>query len=245
MRPRRLSLLVWTARSSSTEWRRLAFSPPLEVRSCAASSLHIGDPSRRGSSVDWRNLLLPLLTAVLCTCAQVDPRPLSLEALTVQPGTLVTKSTGQNGEEVVEIRRGGVVITRTAGQEVAIDESGHGAVMCMRAFLLFAREAVEACGSADDADMKAYLDGAIGEVDDFIVANSLKPITKAELAGQAAKEIDAVNAGLQSLSPDVRRAKCESEQWRKARDWANGLTDGKYIRELLSTPRPPVINPCT
>jgi hypothetical protein len=196
--------------------------------------------------LDRCNLLAVFLTAALCSCTQTDPRPLSLEALAAQPGTIVTKSTGQNGKEVVEIRRGGVVITRTDEGEVAIDESGHGAVMCARAFLLYARGAVETCGSADDANLKVYLDRAIGEVDDFIVANSLYPVTKAELAGQRAKEMNALDARLQSLPPEVRRTKCDaSDQWRKTRDWANSLVDGKYIRELLSVPRPPVTNPCS
>ena len=190
----------------------------------------------------WR---IAFLTLVLGACTQADPRPLSLETLAVQPGTQVTKWTEPNGSEVVEIRRGGVVITRTTQGELAEDESGYGAIMCARAFLLYARGAIETCGSSDDASLKAYLDGAIDEVDDFIVANSLKPITKSELAGQVAKDLNTLKVQIQSLPAGVRQKRCEgSDEWRKARDWAAELTNGRYIRDLLSMPRPPVANPC-
>jgi hypothetical protein len=93
---------------------------------------------------------------------------LSLEELAAQPDTTVTRSVGADGQEIVEIRRGGVVIIRRGNEQMSEDRSGRGAVMCMRGFLAASRAAMEVCGAESDGPLKTSLDEALSKIDDFV-----------------------------------------------------------------------------
>src|SRR5271155_1956632 len=74
--------------------------------------------------------LMAVLLSALAACGGRDRSTLDLAALAEQPGTEVIRRS-DGGKNVVEIRRGGVVITLENGVTVAaVDHSGHGAVLC-------------------------------------------------------------------------------------------------------------------
>jgi hypothetical protein len=57
--------------------------------------------------------------------------------------------------------------------------------------------------------------------------------------------METTKAQFSGMTPTEIREKCMmSAQWQRTRAAISSLSDGKAIQELLSIPRPPVINPC-
>src|SRR5581483_3418387 len=101
--------------------------------------------------------------------------------LAQQPGSEVSRR-AQDGREIVEIRRGGVVITEADGRLVsAVDRSGHGAVLCAWRVYVDTIAALDVCEPAGHPELRQDLREAIDKMADFIVANSATPVTKEEL----------------------------------------------------------------
>jgi hypothetical protein len=167
---------------------------------------------------------------------------LSLEALSTQPGTLVTKSHNEAGEEVIEIQRGGVIITQEGKRVTGIDHSGKGAILCLRMFALTFRETIYACGTDEE---KAAIDGVIDNIDDFVVLNSLDKITKDDLERDSRERLARIKDYVLGVPPELQMARCQTVKDLPAiREWLRDLVDGGKLHEMLSVPRPPVMAPC-
>jgi len=95
--------------------------------------------------------------------------------------------------------------------------------------------ALEICPEYRNEPLKADLADAIDRINDFIVANSLSPVSKAELEKRAASRREDVslcrpNGALGGMLKSIGSASHEKLM--------------SSVADLLSVPRPPVANPC-
>jgi hypothetical protein len=125
------------------------------------------------------------------------------------------------------------------------DISGHGPVQCFWEIYVTMRVHIGACSPGEDPKLEADLDGALDRINDFIVENSLVPITKPQLTDAILKR----KQRALGQSQEDRRRQCDAED-------AGGFTGfvkrtmadrDKWIasvNDLLSVKRPPAMNPC-
>ena len=185
-------------------------------------------------------LALSLLSAVAVTCP--GTQAIDLDEFAKQPGVEVT--TRMIGDKkVTSYRKAGVVFEKWPDYVVSIDQTEFGAVMCTWSFYVDFMLSADACFPDSRVELKAHLAYAVNAMNDFIVANSLDPVKKADLEDYIAKRrrenfshtpsrligtpqchLSALLMGFEKTTP---------EEWRAA------------IDKLLSVPRPPVMNPCT
>jgi uncharacterized protein YodC (DUF2158 family) len=183
-------------------------------------------------------LLLGALLIVLARSALAQP--FDLEAIAKQPGTEVSKRT-ENGGEVVEIRRGGVTVTVKDGKQSGFDNSGHGAVLCTWELMVSAKAAADVCFPGEFADVASLLQEEIEMFNDFIAANSLRPVTKDDLKAGIAQRASRMKAGSDAcLNPRRHFLEPLTEQLRAT----SRAEVKKKFDEALAVPRPPVLNPC-
>jgi hypothetical protein len=98
-----------------------------------------------------------------------------------------------------------------------------------------------------DGELKAALNDAINRMNDFIVANRNNGVTKDALQDRINKQVLAARETLSGLSDDERAKKCAAGDVAKMLDRFRSFPSDKIkkgVDELLSVPRPPVMNPC-
>src|SRR5258708_16467804 len=131
------------------------------------------------------------LAAPLASYAPVRGQGVNLDAIAAQPGAQTTTTANKDGSEVKEVKLpNGVTFhqvrrngdTQTFGNDV----SGHGAVLCAWEIYNALAAAIEICPEYRSEPLKADLADAIDRINNFIVANSLSPVTKTELKKRAA-----------------------------------------------------------
>jgi hypothetical protein len=186
--------------------------------------------------------LAALLVAALAACAGRDPSALDVAALAKQPGTEVIRRS-EGGREIVEIRRGGVVITQEGGvMTAAVDRSGHGAVLCAWRVSVDTLVALDVCQPGGHDELRQDLARATDAIADFIVANSLTPVRKADLQAYVAKR----RAETQAQSNAAGRA-CSPEFLEQSLPMMEAVPHDERAAQtidMLSVPRPPVMDPC-
>jgi hypothetical protein len=182
------------------------------------------------------------LLSALAGCGGRDRSDLDLAALAKQPGTEVIRRS-EGGKKLVEIHRGGVVITQEHGVTIAaVDHSGHGAVLCAWRVTVDALAALEVCQPGAHEELRQDLVEATDAIADFIVANSLTKVTKAELEAYIARrrtETEAQrNAAGKVCSPEFL-----AESLPKMEAVPHDARQAETA-DMLSVPRPPVMDPC-
>lgn len=159
------------------------------------------------------------------------------------PGTTKTVTIASDDSVRTEIRfASGVTFfeVRKDGKSTyfSVDNSGHGAVMCSWTIYVEMSAAMDVCPDPDPR-FKEELTSAIDRIDDFIVANSPLPVTKAAIEErQKAEMARTAKLGAARLcSGDFAQllAKLRATPREKFRH---------EVDDLLSVPRPPVMNPC-
>ena len=185
-------------------------------------------------------ILVSSLAVSLAAYTPATGQGVTLDAIAAQPGAQTTTTKNNDGSEVTEVRLpGGVVFhqerrngkTLTSGHDL----SGHGAVLCTWSIYVAMAAALELCPELRNEPLKADLANAIDRINDFIVANSLSPVTKAELERRAA-----------SATEDTSQL-CRSDGVAQMIKSAGSASHDKLmssVADLLSVPRPPVMNPC-
>jgi hypothetical protein len=183
---------------------------------------------------------LTLTCLLALAAASAVAQPLDLEVIARQPDTEVIRRT-ENGSEVVEIRRGGVTINLKDGLRNGFDNSGHGAIWCNWELIVGAKIAADVCFPGEFAEVSSLLGEQIGQLDDFIVANSLTPVSKADLKDLYDSRASSIRPGNEAcLNP--RRYFLEPL---KQRLQSTPRADvERQFEQVLAPPRPPVINPC-
>ncbi len=165
--------------------------------------------------------------------------------LEAQPGVVVSHG-GKGGHPFTEWRKNGVRyrLERQGGKEqlTGDDESGHGAVICSWMMYVTLRGELDDCPADRFVELRADLDQGIGAIDDFIVANSVVPVDVTELRARAAAE----NARIRA-APSVKPRVCLAGDVGAMAAWFDAMGRParlEVVRNLLSMPRWPVLNPC-
>jgi len=190
--------------------------------------------------------MLKLLLA-LCLFSYVGAaiaQPLDLDVIARQPGTEVIKGRAKDGTEIVTIKRAGVEVIIQGDKEISIDGSGP-AVLCIWSLAVETQIAADLCYPSEYAQLSKMLSDYVDAANNFIVANSLRPVSKAELEKAIAERRAKVAAGVERYGvPSAQRSFCQGQgqllsAWNKEPE--------KFRQELwqgLAVPRPPAKNPC-
>lgn len=191
-------------------------------------------------------LLLLAAVFVVPAAAQSPSDDALVRALDAEPDVAVTHG-GDGSYSYTEWRRNGVfyrlekqgVKQRLIGD----DESGAGAVMCTWGIYGLLRDALADCPADRFPRLRADLDRDIAAMDRFIVANSVLPVTVAELRARAAAQ----RAQGEAARPPGEPRVCAAGDVGALMESLDGQgPDGRRaaIDKLLATPRWPVLNPC-
>lgn len=183
-----------------------------------------------------RRFALVLVLAASTAHAQ----PLDLDAIAKQPGTEVIR----NGDKV-EIRRAGVTVQIDKDGETSIDHSGK-AVLCYWNMAIIAKMSADLCYPGEFTELSKEMGERIAAMNDFIVANSLRPVTKAELEKKIAERFAKAAAGIKAAGvPPAENKVCQRQREEDLIPLNAGLA--KYreeFKEVTAVPRPPAFNPC-
>lgn len=185
---------------------------------------------------------LAILGMMLAACGGHDRDALDLDALAKRPGAEVVRHK-VGGHEVVEIRQGGVTVTREHGvTTAAVDRSGHGAVLCAWRVYVDTLAALDVCQPGQHTELRADIAQAVDAIADFIVANNLTPITKRALEAYIAQRHVETEAQ-RGAAGKVCSAEFIDESLPKMEAIPHEQRVAQTI-DLLSVPRPPVLDPC-
>jgi len=173
-----------------------------------------------------------------------------LEVIAALPGSEVTRRT-EGDAEILEIRRAGVVFTRVRRgdkvQTLSEDRTGLGAVACVWHLQVAIKSFLDVCFPDQHQDIKAEVSNAIDQINEFIIANSLAHDTQAGLDAAISAEAAKARTAISNIPADQVKERCELSHMASALKWFERTTResrDQSIKELLSVPRPPVINPC-
>ncbi len=170
--------------------------------------------------------------------------PVDLMAFANTPGTTVTR-TIEGTATVTTLTRGGVNIRQEkVGNHVTSfgrDNSGYGAIMCSWMTMVTIKATLASCYPGQHGALAEQVEATIDELNDFIVANSLTPVTKAQMVAQtkAMFEQTRIASGNPSCGPSPF-AMMVDQMARKLAESPGSV--GKLLE--LGPPRPPVENPC-
>ncbi len=203
----------------------------------------------------WRLAVVTAFVFLIPTFGWADPSQWKDEwdFLTHQPDAKITISRNANGDEIRDIvwpEKVSIHETRHGDkvESTAQDISGHGAVMCVWGIYTALRSVLDVCPTkTEDGELKEALDDAINRMNDFIVANSNTGVTKKALQDRINKQTVDTKEKLRSLSNDEHMKKCargDTAQMLDSLRHSEPNNIKKSIDDLLSVPRPPVINPC-
>ncbi|NIJ07836.1 hypothetical protein FHS31_001446 [Sphingomonas vulcanisoli] len=124
------------------------------------------------------------------------------------------------------------------GDEVVqIDKSGKGAVLCMWGIYQAASAVGLECHKGEDAAFQNELKRSLDRMDDFIIKNSKRPVSKADLESRRSE-------GLQQLRSSGNICIGDAAKIYSALQSAGAMNLEKQTTDLLSIPREPVMNPC-
>ena len=167
-----------------------------------------------------------------------------------RPGTEVTRS--RDGDsEITELKRNGVTIREIRRgdrtQRVGVDNSGHGAVLCLWKIYIAARADLDICSPDVHPDLRSDLDAGISAMNEFIVANDIVPNTRERVEGEVVRESNRLSEAARKFPADRLAKTCAPANLKTL---TYGLSEKSHaqrqamIADLLSVPRPPVVNPC-
>lgn len=187
----------------------------------------------------FATIFVSSLAVFLTSYTPATGQGVNLDAIAAQPGAQTTTTMNKDGSEVTIVKLpNGVVFSRVRRngetQTFGNDLSGHGAVLCSWQVYVVVASVLEICPEYRNEQLKADMADAIDRINDFIVANSLFPVSKAELEKRAAsmRESRLCERG----GPAAEMLKSFGSMSHDKR--MSGVAD------LLSVPRPPVMNPC-
>lgn len=167
-----------------------------------------------------------------------------------QPGTVVDPGSKSN-QRSIRLKSGVVINQVRNGNHVsstAIDDSGYGAVGCAWIIYVSIKAELVTCKNNNDADVVAELDRAIGKINDFIVKNSVPPITKTQLEEQILRQVKEIEKNKAQIIEDTgAKQECPNRNVAQFVDNFRQRPRDEFrqsIDKMLSVPRPPVSNPC-
>ncbi len=130
---------------------------------------------------------------------------------------------------------------------LGMDRSGKGAVRCAWEIYVAMKNMSDLCFPSDDSEFKDNLNYAVDKTNDFIVINSLSPITKTEIEEEIKKKFLTLKEQTAKMSKEEFEKECTSGDIAKMKKHMMSIPTEEFRKEIddsLSIPRPPVLNPC-
>lgn len=190
------------------------------------------------NDVRFAAILVLSLAASLASYASAAGQDMNFEAIVAQPGAQTTTNINKDGSEDTVVKLPSGVVFRSVRrngktQTVGADHSGHGAVLCSWEIYVTLAAALEICPEYRNESLKTSLTSAVDKINDFIVANSMAPVSKAELEKSAISKREGRLCQSRGVAAMLKSAGSVPHD-----ELMSGVAD------LLSVPRPPVMNPC-
>lgn len=178
---------------------------------------------------------LMIAGGVACAFAQ----QIDFDALAKRPGFQVTKRV-VNGEEIIELRKGSVMIEKSRDGIMGVDSDT--AVLCVWDEYVNLHVAADYCFPDSERELREDFADAVERFKDFIVANSLTPVTRGDLDAYVEKRRAEMHSRMPKTPPGAPRCP-------KTDMFIDYQADGREKRRadvatILAVPRPPVMNPC-
>ncbi len=153
------------------------------------------------------------------------------------------KITTENGRKTAHFASG----VSMTGEHKGADRSGKGAVLCGWEMYVAIRNMVEICSHPEESEIIKNLNYAIEKTNDFIVANSLHPVTKADLEKGIKARLIGLKEDMSMLEEYDIRQECSSGHAAEMKQRMISLSSEEFrkaVDDFLSIPRPPVMEPC-
>ena len=184
-------------------------------------------------------MICRLALALVLVASTAHGQPLDLDAIGRQPGTEIIRQ-----GDTVEIRRGGVtVIIDKNGGELSIDRSGT-AVLCYWNIAVTTKISADLCYPGEFTELSRTLGEQIEAMNDFIVANSLRPVSKDSLEKSIANHFETTAARIKAVGVPPAQY-CQREREAFLVPWNADLAKfRRSFQDMLAVPRPPASNPC-
>lgn len=152
--------------------------------------------------------------------------------------SVVSKKMNDNGE-VIEVTFSGPVIYSKEGDAIlSIDNSDFGAVWCNWEMYNAIVQITDKCFQGV-SEFKEDINNVETRLDEFIIRNSLFPVTQKELSE---RRLDVLKKMESDAVCETDTAKWAEEMFSKLFENKMALKEG--VEKLLSIDRPPVTNPC-
>lgn len=153
--------------------------------------------------------------------------------LNIPPGTKLSIRKTESGKELHYLEfEGGVSISEGEdGSILGMDDSKNGAVLCWWGIYTSIKAVLDEC-HLEETEFRKEIDLVVEKLKNFIVANSLSPVTKSELTDYVQNERKKLHG------------KCENKEMEQFIKQFKSMPLQKIIDESLAVPRPPVTNPC-
>jgi hypothetical protein len=173
----------------------------------------------------------------------------SLDELAKRPGAEILKRS-PDGSRVLALQINGVKfwIDSTPGSEPSVlswDDSGHGAILCVWEIVVGTKVAADVCSPEEFSDLSKVLGEDIEALNDFIVANSLTPTTKADLKADYDQRMQRMKASIRPGGDNCHymRSNFIEPMAQQLRSTSRDVVD-RSLKASLAALRPPVMNPC-
>jgi hypothetical protein len=149
--------------------------------------------------------------------------------------------TTKNGLRTANFSGDVVIYEQKNGEVWSTDNSELGAVMC--AYMIYSETNIllNTCFKNTHSNFKVAYGAAVARIKDFIVLNSITPITKTELDATSNRMFE---EGHKGASLDQICASDFLPQGEKDMSTERMKEFEQEIDKLLSVPRPPVMEPC-
>jgi hypothetical protein len=172
--------------------------------------------------------------SVSASAQQID-----YDELAKRPGFTVTRKVVK-GEEIVTIRKESVEIEVSSAGTVGMDKDT--AVLCLWNEYVKLHVGADYCFPDSERELREDFAEAVERFKDFIVANSLTPITRSALDAFVEKRRT-------ELLSQVPKTPTGAPRCPKTELFVDYQADGREKRradvaKILAVPRPPVMNPC-
>lgn len=142
-----------------------------------------------------------------------------------------------SADQIPAAPSGSVETYRLGNQAFQVDNTGKGAVLCIWSIYDAVRLVGRECHPSQDAAFQVELEQSIARIDEFIIANSTRPVSKEQINALRAKGLEMLRLHGNICAGDTERF----YQMFRSRG-ASALRE--QTTDLLSIPREPVMNPC-
>jgi hypothetical protein len=175
--------------------------------------------------------------AVVAGGAATLAQQLDYDEIARRPGFTVTKRT-VDGQEVVQIRKATITIDKDGMMGVDSDT----AVLCAWKEYVNLHVGADYCFPDSERELREDAADAVEQFKNFIVANSLAPVSRGDLDAFVEKR----RAELMSHAPKTPVGAPRCPRLDFFVDWQADGRDKRRadVAKILAVPRPPVLNPC-